>query len=64
MSKHKHIKALLLGEIEQALERLSKRGVGYIDITDTYTITYCIDNAYYLIEIRDIEPEPYKEDNK
>ena len=62
MSEHKHIKALLLGEIEQAFERLSKRGVGYIDRMTTDTIAYRIDNTYYIIGIRCIEAEQRSEE--
>ena len=54
MNEHRHVKALLLGEIEQTLERLSKRGVGYIDGTNANAIGYNIDGVIYFISIRPI----------
>lgn len=49
--KHEHIQAAVMYEIEQALEKLERRGVGYIDASYPGSIDYKIDGVCYTIKI-------------
>lgn len=46
-----HIETLIKNEIENALENLERKGVGYIDYEHTNSIYYRIDNNEILIKV-------------
>jgi len=55
MASHEHIQAFLMHEIEELLEAIQKRGVGYIDRTGVGEIDYKIDGVVYHIKITETE---------
>lgn len=55
MNDHQHIKALLMYEVEKALEAIQRRGVGYIEGSYTGGVDYAIDGVVYSITIEERE---------
>lgn len=52
MNKHKHVIAMLLLKIHEALDTLSKHGIGFINYDSFETIIYEIDEVEYVISIK------------
>jgi hypothetical protein len=45
---------LLLNRIRETAEKLSKEGVGYINLEDCQGIQYCIDGRAFYISVKEI----------
>lgn len=48
-----HIETLIMNNIREALEKLQKQGVGYIDLEQTSVIHYNIDGKNIRVEVKD-----------
>ena len=55
-----HIMNLLMNTLRNAVESLSRSGVGYIDLEQTGEIYYCIDDKRFLIQVKDVTESPTK----
>lgn len=49
-----HLKAFLLNQAREALEKLQKTGVGYIDYEDSAGIEYVIEGKVFRVEITEV----------
>ena len=47
------VQSLLINNVRDVLERLSKNGVGYIDCEISEGIRYCIDGRYFDVSIKE-----------
>ena len=59
-----HVGNLIMNVIRETLEKLSRSGVGRIDIERSNTIYYTIDNRTFRVQVLEMTNEAYRPGRK